>query len=143
MIGQYHSIVLHVPILLFFAALVADIMYYYGKERAVKVGHWLVIAAVVACIPTILTGLAAAMVMDPNDPILAKHQFLGYCTGVCGSLYAGLRISVMCWRLQLRPIYYLILSVSMVALVSWTSDSGKRVLPVEAHDAVTDETVPL
>lgn len=123
-IGQYHPILLHFPIVLFVAALVTDILNYFGKPRALYVGHWLVIAGVVMCIPTILTGLAASTSFDANDSLIAKHKLLGFSTAICGSLYAGLRISVMRWHLYLRPVYYLMMSVLLVILVSWTSDYG-------------------
>jgi Predicted membrane protein len=124
MIGQYHPLILHFPIVLFAAALVTDILNYFGKSRALYVGHWLVIAGVVTCIPTIITGLAASAGYDVNDPIIVEHRFLGYSTAIFGSFYAGLRISVMRWNLKFRPFYYLVLSVILVALVSWTSDYG-------------------
>lgn len=124
MIGQFHPIFLHFPIVLFVAALVTDILNYYGRSRAFSVGHWLIISGVIMCIPTIITGLAAAEAFDATDPFLEKHRYLGFATGIWGSLYAGLRISAMRWELPLAPKHYLGLSALLVALVWWTSDYG-------------------
>lgn len=124
LIGQYHAFFFFFPLVLFTAALVMDIWNYFGKKEAFVIGHWLIIAGVVMCVPTILTGLFAAHSFDPQDFIAAEHRLLGYCTGICGSLYAGLRISAMCWKLPLTPVFYLWLSVLLVALVFWTSDYG-------------------
>jgi len=124
MVGQFHPIILHFPIVLFTAALVCDITYYFGKAEALNVGHWMIILAVITCIPTILTGLAAALPLDPNNPIVEKHRSLGYSTGIFGSLYAGLRIAAMAWEIPLKAVHFVGLSVLMVALVSWTSDYG-------------------
>lgn len=123
-VGQFHPIFLHFPIVLFTAALIADLLNYFGKKRAFVAGHWLIIIGVITCIPTIITGLAAEVNFNPNDYLLQKHRSLGFATGISGSLYAGLRISTILWNLSLKPIHYLFLSVLLVALVSWTSDYG-------------------
>lgn len=123
-IGRFHPVFLHFPIVLFTAALVCDLLNYFNKVKAFTAGHWFIIFGTLACIPTIVTGLAAAESFDPTDPILIKHLYLGYATGICGSLYAGLRISAMWWPLPLRPVHYVWLSILMVALVSWASDYG-------------------
>jgi uncharacterized membrane protein len=123
-IGQWHSIFLHFPIILFTAALVCDLLNYFNRSKALMAGHWMVIAAVVMCIPAIITGIAAASALDSNDLFLSKHRTLGYSTGMFGSLYAGLRIAVMKWKFNFKPAHYVGLSILMVALVSWTSDYG-------------------
>lgn len=134
-IGQFHAFFVHFPIILFTAALVADLLNYFGKSRAFTAGHWLVIAGVVMCIPAIITGLTAAESFDAADVFLVKHRFLGLATGISGSLYAGLRISAMRWQLPLNPAHYLGLSVLMVALVSWTSDYGALVTQTKTPNA--------
>lgn len=123
-VGKFHPLFLHFPIVLFTAALITDLLNYFGKTKAFIAGHWLVIAGVVTCIPTIITGLAAASSFDPTDYLIEKHRDLGFATGISGSLYAGLRISAMLWNLGLKPIHYVGFSVLLVALVSWTSDYG-------------------
>jgi uncharacterized membrane protein len=123
-VGKAHAIFLHFPIFLFTAALVADLLHYFDNTRASTAGHWLVICAVLMCIPTIITGLAAEIGWNLEDADLIEHRFLGYATGIAGSFYAGLRISAMRWKLPLKPLHYIALSVLMVALVSWTSDYG-------------------
>jgi uncharacterized membrane protein len=123
-VGQYHALFWFLPVILFTAALIADLMHYYGKKRAFVVAHWLVIAGVVSCIPTLLTGIAAETSFAPGNVFLEQHRYLGFATGISGSLYAGLRISAMLWYLPLKPVHYVFLSLLLVALVSWTSDYG-------------------
>lgn len=123
-IGQYHALFLLFPIIAFTGALICDLLNTFGIKKALTIGHWLIITGVLLCIPTIFTGEEAAMSFNPNDAMLAKHRFLGFATGVCSSLYAGLRISAMYWRLAIPPNLYLGLSILLVALVSWTSDYG-------------------
>ena len=110
--------------MLFTAALIADLFHYFGKKKALTVGHWLVILGVLSCMPTITTGLAAQGNFDPNDLIVQKHRYLGFVTGIAGSFYAGFRISAMIWKFPLKPIHYVFLSMLLLALVSWTSDYG-------------------
>jgi len=123
-IGQAHAYFFYFPIIFFMAALIADILNYFGYQRAFTIGHWLIISGVVMCIPTIVTGLNAANSFDLSDPILAQHSYLGYATGISGSCYAGIRISAMLWKLPLLPSHYMGMSILLVALVSWASTSG-------------------
>lgn len=123
-ISQYHSFFAHLPLILFTAALVTDLLNYFGKSKAFLAGHWLIILGVLTCIPTITTGLAAATPLDPAEYFLEKHRYLGFVTGISGSLYAGLRISAMLWQLPLKPGHYVWASILLVALISWTSDYG-------------------
>lgn len=140
MVGNFHSYIFYVPTILFMAALICDLFNYFGKQSAFIVGHWLIIFGTIFCIPTIVTGLSAALSHNPNDFFLIKHLHLGYATGISGSFYAGIRISSMYWNLPLLPIHYVWLSLLLVALISWTSDYGALIgsLPVEAQDAITD-----
>jgi hypothetical protein len=75
-------------------------------------------------LPVITTGLAEAGNINPEDYILLKHRYLGIAVGVWGSLYAGLRISAMCWDLPLEAKHYAFLSMLMLALIWWTCDYG-------------------
>ena len=123
-IGQYHSLFLYFPIVLFTGALGADLMNYFGKAKFLVVGHWLIIMGWVFCIPAIITGLSGATGFEPGSYLVEEHGNLGYATGISGSFYAGLRISAMLWKLPLKAIHYVFLSALLVALISWTSDYG-------------------
>jgi uncharacterized membrane protein len=123
-ITQFHVYFFYAPLVFFIAALVADIFNYFGYTRAFTIGHWLIIAGVVMCVPTIVSGQIAAYSFDESNPILAKHSYLGNAVGLCGSLYAGLRISTMLWKLPLLPVHYMGMSVLLVALIAWTSTLG-------------------
>ena len=127
-IGKLHAFFIHFPMLLFTAALLADVLHYFGKLKTLTIGHWLVIIGVVMCIPTIITGVAAANGYASSDFFLERHRMLGYTTGICGSLYAGLRISYMIWKLPLQPFHFVFLSLLLIALVSWTGDYGSLIL---------------
>jgi len=130
-IGQWHRFLFYFPLILFITAFICDILYYFGKNWAFTMGHWMVIFGVMMCVPTLATGLEAAQSFDPQNIFLIKHRFLGYATGVSGSLYAGLRISVMWWKQPIfLPSHYVGLSFLLVALVFWTSDYGGLLLRV-------------
>ena len=131
LVVQLHRLLLYFPIFFFIAALVADILNYYGRNRWLVTGHWLIILGWIFCIPTIITGLTAMQGYDLNDYFVYQHRYLGYATGISASLYAGLRISVMIWKLPLRPIHYVVLSALMVALISWASDYGFLIRSVD------------
>lgn len=123
-IGQYHSLAVLLPIMIFTAVVICDLLYSFGKHKAFIIGHWLVIAGVISCMPAILTGLEAAQHFKPENNLLESHRWLGFATGISSSLYAGLRISTMLWKLPISKNWYLFMSILLLALVSWTSDYG-------------------
>jgi uncharacterized membrane protein len=123
-IGSYHAFTAHFPVLFFAAALIWDLLYYFDKIRSPKGGHWLVIFGVIACMPVLFTGIAAAQHAQVQAPILAKHLSLGYMTAVGTSLYSGLRISDMWWHLEIPASMYIMIDIVMIALISWTADYG-------------------
>lgn len=123
-IGQFHSLAALLPIIIFTAVLICDLIHSFGKRKAFIIGHWLVIAGVIACMPAILTGLEAAQHFKPENDFLETHRWLGFATGVTSSLYAGLRISTMLWDIPISKKWYLVMSILLLALVSWTSDYG-------------------
>lgn len=123
-IGQFHSLSILLPIIIFTAVLICDLIHSFGKPRAFIIGHWLVIAGVIACMPAILTGLEAAKHFQPENDLLKTHSWLGFATGVSSSLYAGLRISAMLWNLPISKKWYLFMSMLLLALISWTCDYG-------------------
>ncbi|MBA3816960.1 MAG: hypothetical protein H0X29_10685 [Parachlamydiaceae bacterium] len=123
-IGQLHSLTVLLPILIFTAVLICDLIHTFGKPKALVIGHWLVILGLLACMPAILTGLEAAQHYRPESELLENHRWLGFATGISCSLYAGLRISTMLWKLPISKKWYLVMSVLLLALVTWTSDVG-------------------
>lgn len=129
--SHYHSFFAHFPLILFTAALVTDLLNYFGKSKAFVAGHWLIILGVIFCIPTITTGLAEAAHLDPKEYFLEQHRSLGFATAISASLYAGLRISAMLWKLPLKPVHYVGASILLVALVSWASDYGFLITAVD------------
>lgn len=124
LLGHFHLFLWYLPLVVFNMVLISDLLSYYGKLKTFTLGHWLVILGLITCIPTIMTGLVIVNNFDINDVIVSKHQFLGFTTGLSASLYAGLRISAMWWKLSLKPMHYVGLSLLMVALISWTNDYG-------------------
>lgn len=122
-IGSYHEFFSHFPVFIFFAALVCDLLYYFGKIQTLKSGHWLVILGVITCMPVLFTGIAAIQ-NTMQAPILAKHISLGYMAAVATSVYAGLRISDMWWDLKIPVSLYIMIDLVLIALISWTADYG-------------------
>ncbi len=126
-IGEYHIVFLHFPIVLFTLALICDLRSFFMRQEDLTWGTWFLIGGVIACIPTIFTGLAAGASLDPN-PILEKHETLAYTTAISASAYAGFRIAAMRWKIAFPIAFYVAFSVLLVALVSWTADYGGLVV---------------
>jgi uncharacterized membrane protein len=122
--GSVHPVLLHFPIVLFCAALICDLLNGIGKPRALVVGHWMVIIGAIFCLPTILTGLAAAENFDPNDVYVFNHKWFGIATGIFAALYSVLRIGVLFEKWTFFPLVYVFCSVILVSLTLWTSDYG-------------------
>ena len=130
-IASYHPLFASFPIIFFTAALFCDFIHFFNRPKALNAGHWMVILAVLAYIPAMITGLAAASFLEPETLYLPKHRSLSYYTAFFGSLYAGLRIAVMKWKFDFKPLHFIGLSVLMVALVSWASDFGGLVVQAQ------------
>lgn len=127
-LSQLHLITIYIPIWLFTMGLICDLLNAFGKKWGLMAGHWLIILGALSCIPAIMTGLALAQNLDPKLPFLEEHRYWGYVTGTAASLYAGLRISAMIWKIPLRPRHYIALSLLMLALVILTCDYGLLML---------------
>jgi len=146
-LGQFHPVVLHFPITLFTIALVCDLWSYFKGKEDYRIGTLFVIAGLIACAPTLLTGLAASEAMDQNDPVLIRHRTLAFSTTGFASLYTGIRIAVKWWKLEVPRWFYISMSFILVAMVSWTSDYGglitRGVTPFSSnkpHEVAMEET---
>lgn len=135
--SHYHAISIHFPIILLTLALLGDLLNYFGVKRALIFSHYLVILGLISCIPALFTGQIAANALNPNDELVLHHEKLAIMGAIFTSLYVGLRISIMYWKIPFSPIYYLVLSLLLVLLFSWIKTSGEEILPVESHHAVT------
>lgn len=122
--GDFHPLLVHFPIVLFSATLVCDLLYNMGKRGALYVGHWLLLAGTFMCIPTLWTGWEAAEAFDPADSYIYIHRLLAFSLGAGGLFYSFLRAGAMLGKWSLHPLGYIILSVMLVALTSYTSDYG-------------------
>lgn len=123
-VGHLHSIFWYFPIAFFIAALVADVLFYFGRPKAFNYGSWFIILGVLSCIPTLMTGMTAEVHFDSHNIFVEKHRQLGFMTAISASSYAGLRISAMLWSIPLKPAHYVFLSLLLVALTFWTIDYG-------------------
>jgi uncharacterized membrane protein len=123
-LGLYHPIFIHFPIVLFTVALICHLIAGIGKKGALFVGHWMIIAGTIMCLPALLSGLEASARFDPNDHYLETHKWLAFGTTAAGFIYSFLCIGALREKFHLPAIIYIALSVGLVSLISWTSDYG-------------------
>jgi uncharacterized membrane protein len=125
-LGQFHVVILHFPIVLFWTAFVYDILGAFFKVNSYPAAHWFVIIAAAAAVPTVITGLIALQAKMDN-PFVYLHRNWALTTFVFGFFYALYRLYLL--RKQTAgPKYLLVfLSAIIVALISITADLGGKV----------------
>jgi len=122
-LGQWHVIVLHFPIVLFYTGLVFDLL---GEKHKIKVypaGHWIVIMAAVLTIPTVITGLGLTSAFEKNRYFI-PHRNWGFATLAFGLFNGYVRYYTLRYKKVFRPWILISLSVICTILVSITADWG-------------------
>jgi uncharacterized membrane protein len=126
-IGEFHPVLVHFPIVLFTLGLVCDLLNGIGKKEALPVAHWMFIGGAIMCLPTLVSGWEAAEAFPADNPLIPIHRLLAFTTSIAGALYAIFRIAVMRKGWEIHPLYYVVCSVLLMLLVSWTADYGGRI----------------
>lgn len=94
-VGNFHLILLHFPIALITMAAVSELLFFwYGNPLFDQASRFMVLAAAVTVIPTVLTGLAYGYNV-PYEGVMASyfwwHRFFGIFTALLAILTAVLR----------------------------------------------------
>lgn len=123
-LGQFHPVLVHFPIVLFTLTLICDILYYLGKDPGHKLAAILLWAGTLMCLPTVVTGWEASESFPEGDPRVIEHMTWAFTLASYALIYSIFR--AFAWRKQwnIYPFVYLALSVLLVTLTSWTSDLG-------------------
>ncbi len=124
LIGEFHPMLVHFPIVLFTLTLFSDILYYLGRDYALKLGAIFLWGGTAMCLPTLVTGWEASESFPAGDPDVTKHMLLAFTLSGYALLYSIFRIMV--WRKGwiFPPFVFLTLSLILTTLTSWTSDRG-------------------
>jgi uncharacterized membrane protein len=124
-LGDFHPALIHFPIVMFCLGLVFDVLYLRGKTWAYPIGHWMVIAAAVLAIPTVIAGLSAAGSHTGHaGEALSMHKLLALTTLAFGAIHAFLRIYIL--RREKMMFKFLLVGASLfsVSLVGATAEYG-------------------
>ncbi|MBS0615983.1 MAG: hypothetical protein JSR58_05470 [Verrucomicrobia bacterium] len=120
---DFHPVVLHFPIVLFWTGLVFDLINWVWKKQTYPAGHWIIIAAALMSIPTALTGLLAMDEVPLNADVI-HHRNMALITVSFGLLHAAFRFYILLKHKIFKSILLVVLSVVNVALVSITAELG-------------------
>lgn len=125
-LGQWHVVLLHFPIVLFWTALVYDLLGAARKIHVYPAGHWIVIIAALLTIPTVLAGLDRAedFVEDPN---ILMHRNFALATLVFALFHGAFRFLLVTRKKKASKALLVVLSLVNVALVSITAHYGGEV----------------
>lgn len=123
-LGEFHPLLVHFPIVLFALTLVFDIINYLGRPKAFKVACWMLWSGTLIAIPTLITGWIQSYSFPPHDPIIHQHMILAFCLFAYSLLHSCFRIAVIFKQWTFPPFLFLILSFFNVVLTSATSDRG-------------------
>lgn len=123
-LGIFHPVLVHFPIVLFTLTLICDLLYGMGKTPAFRVAHWMLFGGILMSIPTLVTGWEASESFPPHDPTVQKHMILAFTTVSYALLYGIFRYRALQKQWQIAPLVFVMLSVVLVVLTSWTSNYG-------------------
>lgn len=124
MIGDFHPIFVHFPIVLFSLTLFSDILFYLGRDYGLKLGAVFLWAGTLLCIPTLITGWEASESFTVGDPDVTKHMTLAFSLAGYAAAYSIFRILIWKKSWVFPAFVFLILSLILTTLTSWTSDRG-------------------
>jgi uncharacterized membrane protein len=126
-IADLHPLLVHFPIVLFFVALVFDLLSSLRKDASYRtIAHWTVIIAALIAIPTVITGLFAAKLT--KSPFVEIHGYLGITTLAYSLLHAILRIYALRAKKRLPSALFLVAILINVGLVGITAEYGGAVV---------------
>jgi uncharacterized membrane protein len=125
-LGQWHVIFLHFPIVLFWTALVYDLLGAVRKVQVYPAGHWIVIIAALLTIPTVIAGLDRAedFVEDPN---ILLHRNFALATLVFALFHGFFRFLLVTRKKKASKALLVFLSLINVILISITAHYGGEV----------------
>ena len=122
-IGEFHVVILHFPIVLFWTGLVFDLLGWIWKCKVYPTGHWIIIAAALLAIPTVLTGLEAADEFPGNSAVIL-HRNMALITLAVGLCQAAFRLYLVMKKKAFRSSILVLFSLINVLLVSITAEFG-------------------
>jgi uncharacterized membrane protein len=125
-LGQWHVVILHFPIVLFWTALVYDLLGAVWKKDVYPAGHWIVIAAALLTIPTVLTGLDRSEEYLTN-PYIFIHRNFALATLVFGLFHGAFRYLLINRKKRANRVLLVVLSLINVTLVSITAEYGGKI----------------
>ena len=125
-IGQFHVVLLHFPIVLFWTALVYDLLGAVWKIHVYPAAHWIVIVAAVIAIPTVITGLELSE-HHMGNPYVLIHRNWALATLSFGVLHAAFRLILIVRKKKVSKYLLIFLSLVTVTLISITADYGGKV----------------
>ena len=125
-LGQWHVVILHFPIVLFWTALVYDLLGAVWKINVYPAAHWIVIVAALSAIPTVMTGLEASesFVGDPN---VILHRNWAIATLSFALIHGAVRLVLLIRKKTVSKYLLIFLSIVTVTLISITAEYGGRV----------------
>lgn len=120
-LGQLHPFFVHFPIVLFTLTLLSDILGHYKFKNSFVLGCWLLWAGTLMTIPALVTGWEASKSFPDGNPLIQAHMIRAFCLTGYAFTY-----SIFRWiKSDLPPFVWMLLSVILLFLTSWTSGYGE------------------
>jgi len=125
-LGQFHVVVLHFPIVLFWTAFVYDVLGAFFKVNSYPAAHWFLIIATAMAVPTVITGLLAFH-FKADNPYVLIHRNWALITFSFAFFYALYRYYLLRKQSSGPKILLVVLSGITVLLISITAEFGGKV----------------
>lgn len=109
-LGNLHLVFLHFPIALIIMTVVAELLFFiYGADLFNQASRFMIVAAAITVIPTVLFGFAYAYGVSYEGEsfiFFSLHEFFGLLTGALTLLTAALKEEYVETRRGSKQIYY-------------------------------------
>src|SRR5262245_8861366 len=122
-----HKLIVHFPIALTFMALVYDAWALYSKKPALhRTSYGLILWAAVGALAAVGTGLQLAEMIRINKGAVTGHAGFAIASTIVLAALAGLRYSAQAQERKEYQMWWLVLEVAAVALITATAVTGHR-----------------
>ena len=130
-IGKLHVVILHFPIALIVAAVVADLLWLAARRAFFKdAGLYCLLGALVTAPPVVLTGwyaLGSAGYTGDLAELAEWHEHMGITTLVLVIAASAVRLARLKWQAKWLTVAYPILAAAMFIAVSIAGHLGGQI----------------
>lgn len=122
LIGKFHPVFVHFPIVLAFLLFICDLMVLFGKYEYERFGDFVLLLTLLFFIPTLTTGFMTSYAFSEEDIYL--HQWLAVTSFLFALFLAFWRFYLSKKHLHKKMRLNFLFSLILIVLIAITGDLG-------------------